>query len=77
MAVKSKFITSDRFELLDVEKQKLLRSLLWGILAVVAMALATYLEQYGLPEQAAFVAPLLPVIINLLNKWAGEHKYKV
>lgn len=70
-------VTSKRFTLIDEEKKRLLRSFMWGVLAVVATFAANYLEQYGLPEQAAFIAPMLPVIINLLNKWAGEHKYKV
>lgn len=70
-------IVSPQWMLIDEDKKKLLKSLGWGILALGAMALAEYLKQFGLPEQVAFAAPLLPVIINALLKWARENEYIV
>lgn len=72
-----KIVISKQFSLIDEDRKRLLRSLGWGLLAVVATFIAQYLQQYGLPDQVAFLAPLLPVVINLLNKWATEHSYAV
>lgn len=67
---------SQRWELIPLEKRKLVRSALYAILAVVVMAVASYLQQFGLPEQFKYLAPFLPFIVNFLNKWAREHKYQ-
>jgi len=72
-----KTIVSEKYNLLPEEKQKLLKSLGWGIMAVVATVIAEYLQQFGLPEQASLLAPLTPVIVNTLNKWASENTYIV
>lgn len=72
-----KTVISEKYSLIPEDKKRLLRSLGWGLLAVVATFVAQYLQQYGLPEQVAFLAPLLPVVINTLNKWATEHSYIV
>lgn len=70
-------ITSKRWEIIPLEQRKLFKSFAYALLALGAMFLAEYLTQFGLPEQLAFLAPFLPVIVNFLTKWAGEHKYAV
>ncbi len=70
-----KTITSKRWSLLSVEKQKLVKSFGYGLLALVALVLANYLEQFGLPSQVSFLAPFIPTIVNFLTKWAGENTY--
>lgn len=70
-----KILKSDKWELIPLEKRKLLTSAGYGLLAVLALALASYLEQFGLPEQFEFLAPLVPVGINFLVKWSGTHTY--
>lgn len=72
-----KTLISGRWELIPLEKKKLLESFLLGVSALIAIALVAYLEQFGLPEQLTFLAPFVPVIIQFLRKWAGEHTYKV
>lgn len=70
-------ITSKRWDVIPLEQRALLRSFAYALLALGAMFLAEYLTQFGLPDQLAFLAPFLPVIVNFLTKWAGEHKYSV
>lgn len=70
-------IVSPQWMLIDEDRKKLLRSAGWAVLAVLAYALAEYLKQFGLPEQMAFAAPFVPVVINALLKWAKEHEYIV
>lgn len=70
-------LVSKQWQIIPLEKQKLVRSFLWAVVALIAMFVADYLTQFGLPEQLAFLAPFLPFIVNFLNKWAGEHKYMV
>ncbi len=72
----SKFIVSKRWELIPLEKKKLIESFLLSISALAAMFLASYLEQFGLPEEFKAVAPFIPFAIQFLRKWAGEHRYK-
>lgn len=70
-------ITSKRWAVIPLEQKALFKSFKYGLLALLAMFLAEYLTQFGLPEQLAFLAPFLPVIVNFLTKWAGVHKYSV
>lgn len=72
----AKMIISERFKLMPVEKQKLLKSFGYGVLALVALLLADYLQQFGLPERYALLAPFVPTVVNFLVKWAGEHEYR-
>lgn len=73
----TKTVVSERWELLPIEKQKLFKSLGYGVLALGAYAVASYLEQFGLPEQLKAFVPLIPVAVNFLQKWAGEHTYVI
>lgn len=70
-------ITSKRWDVIPLEQRALFRSFAYALLALGAMFLAEYLTQFGVPEQLAFLAPFIPVIVNFLNKWAGVHKYTV
>lgn len=70
-------VTSKRWQVIPLEKKKLLYSFLYGVLALGCMFVAEYLTQFGVPEQLSFLAPFIPVIANFLIKWAGEHKYTV
>lgn len=72
-----KVLISQRFELISLEKAKLLRSAGWALLSLLALGLVSYLEKYGLPESLKYLTPMLPFIINALSKWAGEHTYSV
>lgn len=73
----AKTIISAKWDLIPLEQKKLAKSALYGMLAVLTMALSSYLQQYGLPEQFKYLAPLLPVVINFLTKWAGQNTYKL
>lgn len=72
----AKTIISERWELIPLEQKKLLRSFGYAVMAVVAFFIAQYLEQFGLPEELKAFAPFIPVAVNFLRKFAGEHTYK-
>lgn len=66
---------STRWELIPLEKRKLIRSFFYGMLAVVGLFFAQYLEQYGLPEQFKYLSPFIPVVVNFLRKFSQENTY--
>lgn len=71
----AKTIISEQWDLIPLEKQKLLKSFWYAVLALFCMVLADYLKKFGLPSQFQAIAPFVPFIVNFLNKWAGEHTY--
>lgn len=70
-------IKSKAWELIPLEQKKMVKSLFWGLVAVIALFISDYLKQYGLPEQVAFLSPLLPVLINFFYTWGRQHTYTV
>ena len=70
-------LKSSAFSLLPLEKKKLVKSLLWSILGLVALFTADYLQKFGLPEFLAFLTPFVPFLINFLLKWSQQNEYKV
>lgn len=70
-------LKSDVSELIPLEQKKLIKSFFYAVSAILAYMIIDYLNQYGLPEQFKAFTPLVPVAINLLDKWAREHHYVV
>lgn len=72
-----KTLVSQKWKVIPLEKQKLLKSFGWGILALIALVLAEYLTLFELPEAMRFFAPFVPVVVNFLMKWGRENTYQV
>lgn len=75
--MKVQTLVSEKWEIIPLEKQKVFKSIYYGVLALVALALSMYLEQFGLPEQLKFLAPFVPATVNFLEKFASERTYVV
>lgn len=70
-----KTIISEKWELIPLEQRKLVRSFMYGVLALVSLFIADYLTQFGLPKELEILAPFVPVMVNFLNKWARTNQY--
>lgn len=75
--MKVKTLVSEKYHLLPLEQQKLLKSFGWSLLALLALFLAEFLNTGALNAKLGDLAVFVPFVVNFLNKWGKENSYQV